>query len=405
MECQLPKKVQRMSSTTTKNINFIGLLSANTLLGAAMPMLIILGGLAGLALAPSPGFATFPPSVQMFAGLLAAGPFSWLMGRYGRNTGFVVGGAFAIAGGGIGALALFQSNFVLLCIAHMALGAALACYQYFRFAAAEVVSEDWRPVAISLMLTSGLVAAFVGPQIFIMAKDVFAPTPLAGAYAAISALTVIGLLPLAFVRFTAQSKPTVEKAASQATAFAILRRGPVLSAVIVGAVSQAVMVLLMASTPVAMIGQGFNEAATGDVIRWHVVAMFAPSFFTGFLIKRFGTTPIVALGLLLLATSAAVAASGLTPHHFYGSLVLLGVGWNFGFIGATSMLATAIAPEERSLVQGANDTTIALASTVCAFLGGAIVAGYGWTVLSLAALPILLIALMLLFQLREKQTA
>lgn len=229
--------------------------------------------------------------------------------------------------------------------------------------------------------------------------------PLAGAYAAISALTVIGLLPLAFVRFTAPTKPSAEVSAKQATALAVLRRGPVLSAVIVGAVSQAIMVLLMASTPVAMIGHGFDEAATGDVIRWHVVAMFAPSFFTGFLIKRFGTTPVVALGLLLLATSAAVAASGLTPHHFYGSLVLLGIGWNFGFIGATNMLAKAIAPEERSLVQGANDTIIALASTVCAFVGGAIVAGYGWTVLSLAAVPILLIALTLLFQLREQHPA
>lgn len=393
-----------MSSSTSGSWNFVGLLGANTILGAAMPMLIILGGLAGLLLAPATGLATFPPSVQMLAGLVAAAPFSWLMGRYGRKTGFVVGGGFAIVGGAIGTLALYLSSFWLLCLAHMALGAALACYQYFRFAAAEVVSEKWQPVAISLMLTSGLVAAFAGPQVFISAKDLLAPTPLAGAYAAISALTVIGLLPLAFVRFAARPKSDAKTAVDRAAAFEVLQRRPVLSAVIVGATSQAVMVLLMTSTPLAMTGHGFDEVSTGDVIRWHVVAMFAPSFFTGFLIKRFGTTPVVALGLVLLAVSAAVGASGVTPHHFYGSLVLLGLGWNFGFIGATSMLASAVSADDRSLVQGANDTIIALAATVCAFAGGAIVSGYGWAILSIAALPILLAALLSLLFLRDRNS-
>jgi MFS family permease len=266
-----------MATTPPGNANFIGLLSANTILGAAMPMLIILGGLAGLALAPTPSLATFPPSVQMLAGLFAAGPFSWLMGRYGRKTGFAVGGCFAIVGGVIGSLALFYSSFILLCLAHMALGAALACYQYFRFAAAEVVTEKWQPVAISLMLTSGLVAAFAGPQIFIMAKDLFAPTPLAGAYAAISVLSLVGLLPLIFVRFGAKSQPSVTERSKDSTAFAVLRRRAVASAVIVGAVSQGVMVLLMTSTPLAMVGHGFHEVATGDVIRWHVVSVRHPS--------------------------------------------------------------------------------------------------------------------------------
>ena len=198
-----------------------------------MPMLIILGGLAGLKLAPSAALATFPPSVQMLAGLFAAAPFSWFMGRFGRKAGFYIGGAFACIGGIIGTLALFQSSFLLLCIAHMALGAALSCYQYFRFAAAEVVSEQWQPVAISLMLTSGLVAAFAGPQIFILAKDYFTAAPLAGAYAAISILTLIGLLPLAFVRISAPQSVTRKTPIDRAAALAILRRGPVLSAVII----------------------------------------------------------------------------------------------------------------------------------------------------------------------------
>lgn len=390
-----------MFLTLTSNKNFFGLLAVSTVLGAAMPMLIILGGLAGLALAPSPAFATFPPAVQVLAGLLAAGPFSWVMGRYGRKAGFILGGGFAIAGGMIGTVALIQSSFTLLCAGHMFMGAALACYQYFRFAAAEIVSEKWQPVAISLMLTSGLVAAFFGPQLFIISKDLIADTALAGAYASISVLTLFGLCLLAFVRIDA-SHPRKSGAHSiQTSAMRVLRSKPIVSAVIVGAVSQAVMVLLMAPTPLAMIGHGFEEATAGDVIRWHVVAMFAPSFFTGFLIKRFGTKPVVAVGLLLLATSALIAASGLTSVHFYGSLILVGIGWNFGFIGATNMLASTVAPEEKSLVQGVNDTVIALAATISAFAAGAIVAQFSWATLSLTVIPILFLALYSLRPARE----
>lgn len=379
-----------MSATAfARNGNFIGLLAANTVLGSAMPMLIILGGLAGLMLAPTTALATLPASVQTLAGLLAAAPFSLLMGRFGRKVGFTIGGGLAILGALIGTWALITDSFFLLCVAHLAFGAALACYQYFRFAAAEVVSTQWQPVAISLMLTSGLVAAFAGPQVFILAKDVFAPVPLAGAYAAIGVISIFGLLPLVFVRIP-NIKPV--QALTMRQRFAVLsalKRGPVRTAIGVGAVSQGIMVFLMIPTPIAMIGCGFSEAIAGDVVRWHVVAMFAPSFFTGFLIKRFGTRAITMTGLALLIVSAVVAISGLTSPHFYGSLILLGVGWNFGFIGATNLLANAVPEAEKSVVQGANDTVIALASTICAFAAGAIMAGYGWAILACVALVIL----------------
>ena len=381
-----------MTARGISNANFIGLLATSTVVSAAMPMLIILGGLAGLMLAPSPALATLPASVQTLAGLLATGPFSLFMGRYGRKAGFAVGGGLAIIGGMIGTLALYEASFIMLCLAHAFLGTALACYLYFRFAAAEIVTSAWQPVAISLMLTSGLVAALAGPQIFILAKDVLAPIPLAGAYAAISITTMLGLVPLAFVWFPASARSAGETAPDRRAAFAILRRGPVLSAVVIGAVSQGVMVLLMAPTPLAMIGCGFSETLAGDVIRWHVVAMFAPSFFTGFLIKRYGVKPVVVLGLMLLVTAGGAAASGLSAQHFYISLILLGVGWNFGFIGATTMLTSAVSPEERPVAQGANDTIIALAATLCTFASGAIVAGYGWTVLALVAVAIVLVA-------------
>ena len=257
---------------------YIGLLAANTILSSAMPMLIILGGLAGLMLSPSPALATFPASVQVFAGLLAAGPFSMFMGRFGRRAGFCAGGLLAAAGGLACAWALVAGNFAMLCAGHAALGAALACYQYFRFAAAEVVPSAWSPVAISLMLTSGLVAAFLGPQLFIWTKDALAPMPLAGAYVTISVISLAGLGPLIFVRL---SRPvSTGRLRRGFPALALLLQPGIATAIAMGAVSQGVMVFMMAPTPLAMIGCGFSETMAGDVIRWHVVAMFAPLWYS-----------------------------------------------------------------------------------------------------------------------------
>ena len=385
------------SSTISRNGNYIGLLLANTILGSAMPMLIILGGLAGLMLAPSTGLATLPASLQTLSGLLAAAPFSLVMGRWGRKAGFLLGVGCAVFGGLLGFWALISGSFFVLCVAHLALGAALACYQYFRFAAAETVSVAWQPVAISLMLTSGLIAAFVGPQVFIMAKDLFAPIPLAGAYAALAALSMIGAIPLILTRLPIAPQSMPQSLRDRLASLSVLRRRPVRLAIGLGAVSQGVMVFLMIPTPLAMIGCGFSETVAGDVIRWHVVAMFAPSFFTGFLIKRFGVHPIAVLGLVLLILSTLVALTGLTSAHFYLSLVVLGVGWNFGFIGATTMLANAVYDDEKAMVQGANDTVIALVSTVCAFGAGAIIAGFGWAILSGTAFILLVLASGLFF--------
>ncbi|MEM5542674.1 MFS transporter [Sulfitobacter sp. AS92] len=380
------------TSFISRNGNYLGLLVANTILGSAMPMLIILGGLAGLMLAPSTALATLPASLQTLAGLFAAAPFSLLMGRRGRKIGFVTGVVCAVFGALLGVWALYIGSFLLLCIAHLALGAALACYQYFRFAAAETVSAEWQPVAISLMLTSGLIAAFVGPQMFIAAKDTLAPIPLAGAYAALAILSIIGLVPLALTRLPAPTNGSPQSLRERFASLSILKRKPVRLAVGLGAVSQGIMVFLMVPTPLAMIGCGFSEAVAGDVIRWHVVAMFAPSFFTGFLIKRFGVHPIALIGLALLVMSSIAALSGLTSVHFYGSLVLLGIGWNFGFIGATTMLANSVSEDEKALVQGANDTMIALVSTLCAFAAGAIIAGFGWAILAAVSLGLLVTA-------------
>ncbi|MEM9784842.1 MAG: MFS transporter, partial [Pseudomonadota bacterium] len=240
-----------------------------------------------------------------------------------------------------------------------------------------------RPVAISLMLTSLLVAAIVGPQLFIVARDALAPIPFAGAYGAIAGICLLGLLPMAFVRMPLPERAPRLDGNSRFATLAALRRRPIQKAVGIAAISQGVMVFLMIPTPLAMVACGFTEDTASDVIRWHIVAMFAPSFFTGFLIQRFGAERIAVTGLITIIVAAAAAAMGISALHFYGSLIVLGLGWNFSFIGATTLLAAAVSEEEKAAVQGANDTIIALVSTICAFAAGAVISSFGWAVLAL----------------------
>ncbi len=376
------------------NRNFVLVLISNALLGAPMPMLIILGGLCGILLAPYPTLATMPVSAQMLAGLLTAAPMSLFMGRYGRKPGFLLAAGLAFLGGACGALALYVSSFWMLCLGHGFLGAALVSFGYFRFAAAEVVHEKWRPTAISFALGAGLVAAIIGPEIFARTKDLFALVPFAGAYLAISAISFVGAL---FVLISSFPKPVAKasiKATGDGTKSAILKRPKVLIAVGGAAISYAVMVLLMTPTPLAMVGCGFNADQAGDVIRWHVIAMFAPSFVTGFLIQRFGSVSIVLCGALLLGASAIVAISGLQIFNFYVALIILGIGWNFGFIGSTAMLAESVNAGERAVIQGTNDTVIALASTIASFGAGVLIGAFNWTTVAFIALP--LVTLMIL---------
>ncbi|MEO1797326.1 MAG: MFS transporter [Pseudomonadota bacterium] len=368
-----------------RNRNFASLLTANTIFGSAFPMQLILGGLAGLMLAPGEGLATLPPSMQTLAALLAAAPLSLLMGRFGRRVGFALGALLTLFGALAAMHALYSANFVLLCVGHFLMGAGWAAFQYFRFAAGEVVEPKWRPVAISFMLSSLLIAALVGPQLFIIARDALDPIPFAGAYAAVAGLSLLGLLPLAAVRIPLPARAKRPEGTSRFAALSALKRRPIRRAVGIAAASQGVMVFIMVPTPIAIIACGFSEDTASDVIRWHIVAMFAPSFFTGFLIQRFGAETIAKIGLVTIIASAIGAAAGITALNFYGALIVLGIGWNFGFIGATTMLDAAVSETEKAAVQGANDTIIALVSTICAFASGVVISSLGWPLLATIA--------------------
>lgn len=293
-----------------QNKDFSILLLSHTILASAFPLQLVLGGLAGMVLAPNQTLSTLPSSVQTLAGLIAASPFSLLMGRVGRRAGFILGVIITVLGGLFAMQAIYTGNFMVLCVGHFLMRAGWASFQYFRFAAAEVVQPNWQPVSISFMLTSGLVAAIVGPQIFIATRDVLAPIPFVGAYAAMAILALIGIIPLLAVRLPSPVKSSSKNTSSILSSLKAMSDPAIRRAIIIAAISQGIMVFLMIPTPIAIVGCGLSETIASDLVRWHIVAMFAPSFFTGFLVKRFGASKIVLCGFVLLLAAPTVATFG-----------------------------------------------------------------------------------------------
>lgn len=374
------------------NRNFMLILLTNVILGAPMPMLIILGSLAGAALAPADALITVPVSIQMLAGILIASPLSLFMGRVGRRIGFLVVAFMTTLGASMAVLSLYMSSFVGLCIAHLLMGAALIGVNFLRFVAAEVVPESSRPTAISFTLASGIVAALLGPSLFDVTKDVFAPVSFAGAYGAIAVLGIAGALPILLMLLPEVSANDRQASGRRVSVFSLLKTQPALRmAMGVAAAAQGVMVLLMVPTPHAMIEHGFDQSVASDVIRWHVVAMFAPGLFTGAIIRRLGVHRVMVCGLLLLIGAGAIAVSGTGGHHFYLSLFLLGVGWNFGFIGGTHLLQASTTAADKPAVQGFNDTLIAVASVSASVMSGVLYVGVGWAASSMLVMPLLLL--------------
>ncbi len=373
------------------NRNFLLILCGNVILGSAMPMLIILGSLAGSALASKAWMATMPPSAQMLAGIVVATPISLFMGRYGRRQGFLLSGFLVVCGGLMAVLAFYLHSFLLLLLSHIILGAALIGVSYFRFTAAETVIGSRQAQAISLTMASGLVAALIGPQVFSISKDWLAPLPYAGAYLAISGLGGAGMIVVAALT-PLQAIPLRPNSHTGMRWRAVTENPAILRAVAIAAISQGMMVLLMTPTPLAMVSTGFATEQTADVIRWHVLAMFAPGLITGKLIERFGSGRIAAIGFVFLTGAALIALSGIQLMHFYGALIVLGLGWNFGFIGGTHMLQAATTPEQRPLVQGVNDTILSISAASASLLAGVAFVGVGWLGLALLSAPLIPIA-------------
>jgi MFS family permease len=373
------------------------LVAAQGILGAQMPVHFVLGGLAGQMLSPNPCLATLPISLTVFGTMLAAPFLAAFMQRFGRRPGFFVGAA----GGGSGAtlcmLGLLQNSFGLFLVGSALTGLYMSAQGFYRFAATDAASEGFRPKAISYVMAAGLVSAIIGPQLVKLFADALAPIPFAGAYGAVVLLNLIGATVFFFLD-SPSPKPPAADAPRARTRRELLRDPTIAVAMICAMVSYALMNLVMTSTPLAVVGCGFATADAADVVMAHVLAMFAPSFVTGHLIARFGSVRVIAAGLVTLGAAGGVALDGVSLGHFNLALVLLGIGWNFGFIGATSMLAGAHRPEERGRVQGMNDAAVFGLVGVASLASGGLMncigtdPVQGWTAVNLAMIPFLALA-------------
>ena len=364
---------------------------AQAVLGAQMTVHFILGGLAGNMLAGNKALATLPITMIVMGAMLAAPVMSAIMERWGRRTGFMIGAGAGALGGAVAAQAVVTGSFEMLLGASFITGTYMAAHNFYRFAAVDMASRDYRPKAISWVMAGGLIAAVFGPQLVVWLKDAMAPIPYAGAYRAMVVLNLIGVIPLFFLDIPAPIRRRAGQ--SQGRSWGeILAVHRVVTAMICAMVAYALMNLVMTSTPLAMVGLGFSTDDAAGVVRVHVLAMFAPSFITGPLIARYRSPRIIAVGLAILLAGAAVALTGTAHVNFILALGLIGIGWNFSFIGATTMLAGAYRPEERARVQGLNDFLVMGMVTLASASSGALMSQLGWQAVILATLPFLVLA-------------
>ena len=375
--------------------NVVILIAAQALLGSQITMIFVIGGLAGQMLAPNPCLATLPISLIVFGTMTTAPCLSRVMQARGRVTGFITGSLGGFAGALIGAYALSIGNFWVLLIGSYMTGMYMAAQGFYRFAAVDTASEDYRAKAISYVMAGGLLSALIGPQLTKFTNDLMA-VPFMGTYLVAAAINLVGI---ALFPLLDLPKPvaTAVKEAGRST-WEMLTTPRITVAVICAMVSYALMNLVMTSTPLAVVGCGFTEANAADIVSAHVIAMFAPSFFTGHLINRFGVERIIGIGIFTLGLAGVFALSGVELFNFFGALILLGIGWNFGFIGATTMLAGAHTAAERGRIQGTNDGIVYACVTLASLSSGGLMncAGgsveTGWIAVNLAMVPFLVLA-------------
>lgn len=363
------------------------LCATQSLLFTNNTILISINGLAGFALAADKSLATLPVTGYVVGAALTTLPMSYLMRRVGRINGFSLGTLIGILGALICGYAVYSHNFWLLCAGTMVMGIYNASGQYYRFAAADVASSGFKSMAISLVMAGGLVGGIVGPQTSKLTKDFFGTEFLA------TYLALIGFCLIALVLQRMMNIPLLTAAEQKERGRPlreIARQPAFLVAVLSAMVGYGVMNLLMTATPLAMqsCSHPFSDAAF--VIQWHVIAMFAPSFFTGALIRSFGVRTILFTGVLLSLGCVAIALSGVEVMHFWAALVLVGVGWNFMYLGGTTLLTETHTPSERAKVQGANDMAIFITMAISSASSGWLFSARGWEVMNYGAIPFLL---------------
>lgn len=376
--------------------NVMVLVLAQAFLGAQMAMMFVVGGLAGQSLAGNPCFATLPISLIVLSSMLTAAPLSSIMQTHGRRTGFFIGAGAGALGAAIAAYGLWVSSFFLFLTGSFLSGIYMSAQGFYRFAAADTASDAFRPKAISYVMAGGLASAVIGPQLVKLTNDALI-IPFVGTYFAIIALNAVGAALFLFLDIPKPPLPAQDSPRGR-TRRELIATPRIAVAVICAMVSYALMNLVMTSTPLAVVGIGFTGDNAADIVTGHVLAMFAPSFFTGHLIARFGAERIVGTGLAFLAAAALVALQGVELENFFVALILLGLGWNFGFIGATTMLAAAHEPHERGPMQGLNDLLVFGGVTVASLASGGLMncsggaPETGWAAVNIATAPFLVLA-------------
>jgi MFS family permease len=376
--------------------NVLVLSVSQALMLSAIVLAMTVGAVVGAALAPDKGLATLPIAAMVVGTAATTLPASAFMRRAGRRAGFLCGAALGVIGGLLAALAVYRQSFALFVFAHALMGSYQGFANYYRFAAAEAASPAFASRAISLVIAGGVVAAVLGPQLVNWTRDAFAPHAFAGAYLAQAGLGMLALLALS------RLDPLLPRASTEGSGRSLreIARQPVFVVALLGAtVGYAVMLLAMTATPLAMLGCGLPVSDAVRAIQWHVLGMFAPSFFTGTLVQRFGAVQVMVAGFGLLVGHVIIAVSGVQFLHFVSALTLLGVGWNFSFIGATALLTRTYRPVEQSKVQAANDFTLFTVVASASLSAGWMYDRFGWQALNLVALAALafVIALALWF--------
>jgi len=366
--------------------NAIILAITQALAGANNTVILGTGGIVGAMLAPDKSLATAPFSIFVVGMWIGTLPVGVIGRRYGRRTAFLVGTMFGALAGLTCFTAVMIGSFLLFCTGAFSAGLYAAAHQAYRFAAADTATPAFRPKAISWVMVGGIFAGIVGPQLIILTKDSWAPYLFSVTFLAQSAVAVLSACILLLLDIP--KPPPVVKGDEGRPLPEIARQPRFLVAVACGVASYALMTLVMTSAPLAMVecNHSVTDATLG--LQWHVMAMYIPSFFTGHLISRFGAERIISVGLGLLIVSGAIAVAGISLWHFWLALIVLGVGWNFGFIGATNMVTECHRPTERNKVQAFNDFLVFGSLALGSFSSGAVLANFGWAAVNGLIFPV-----------------
>ena len=366
---------------------------AQALYGSTTTALVVTAGLIGSQLAPNAFWATMPMTAMIVGTALTTYPQSLLMRRIGRRTGFILAALVGSAGALTGATGIFLRRFELVLLGALLIGVYQASSSYYRFAAADLASPAFRGKAISWVMTGGIISALLGSVMVMYTVDLFAPVTFAGTWVTMACLAALATLVLAFVdipkqdaAITASGRPLGQIASQPAY---IVAAG-------VAMVSYGIMVLVMTATPVAMLGCGFSVQDSSWVIQWHALAMYVPSFFTGAVITRIGASRTSIIGMVMLVLAAVAGLLGIHFENFAVGLVLLGIGWNFGYIGGTTLLTNTYEPLERNKAQGLNDLLVFGTTTITSLSAGALMAGAGWNAVNWAVIPLAAIGVALI---------